>query len=207
MAALYLGGILVSILVAHVFKKTLFRGEAVPFVMELPNYRLPGLKNVAKLLWDKAKDFLQRAFSVILIASLVIWLLQSFNYRLNLVENSQDSIMAMVSGILVPIFKPIGLGDWRICTSLIAGFMAKESVVSTMEVLFASEGGVAAALSIASAVSLLVFSLLYTPCVATIAAVKRELGAKWAVGMVVFQCVTAWIFALGAYWITCLIVR
>jgi len=197
MAGLYLLGILVGILTALIFRKTLFRGEAVPFVMELPNYRLPGAKNVAQLLWEKAKDFLVKAFSVILIATIVIWFLQSFDLHFNLVEDSSLSIMAKLSGLLVPIFKPIGLGDWRICTSLISGFMAKESVVSTMEILFA-DVGVEAALSTLTAALLLIYSLLYTPCVAAVAAVKRELGFKWAASMVLFQCIVAWIICFIA---------
>ena len=194
MTGLYVLGIVVGVLVAFLFKGTMFRGEAVPFVMELPNYRLPGMKNVAQLLWEKAKDFLQRAFSVILIATVAVWFLQSFDLRLNMVTDSQDSILAVVSGWLVPLFQPIGLGDWRICTSFISGFMAKESVVSTLEILFAQN--VSAAISPLSAASLLVFSLLYTPCVAAIASVKRELGGKWAWGVAIWQCVVAWIAAL-----------
>lgn len=194
MAGLYLLGILVGILAACLYKNTLFKGEPVPFVMELPNYRLPGAKNVGQLLWEKAKDFLQRAFSVILLATIVVWFLQSFDLHLNMVKDSADSILAIVAGFLVPIFKPIGLGDWKICTALISGFMAKESVVSTLEVLFA--GGIAGVLSPLSAASLLVFSLLYTPCVAAIASIRRELGGKWAVGVVLWQCVVAWIAAL-----------
>ena len=162
--------------------------------MELPNYRLPGAKNVAQLLWEKAKDFLQKAFTVILMATIVVWFLQSFDLHLNLVENSADSILAMIAGALVPILRPLGLGDWRICTALISGFMAKESVVSTLEVLFG--GGIASVLTPLSACVLLVFSLLYTPCVAAVASVKRELGAKWAVGMVFWQCLIAWIAAI-----------
>lgn len=194
MAGLYLLGIVVGILVAFLYKGTLFKGEPVPFVMELPNYRLPGAKNVAQLLWEKAKDFLQKAFSVILIATIVVWFLQSFDLHLNMVKDSADSILAAVSSLLVPIFAPLGLGDWRICTSLISGFMAKESVVSTLEVLFG--GGIATVLSPLGAASLLVFSLLYTPCVAAIASVKRELGGKWAVAVVLWQCVIAWVAAL-----------
>ena len=193
MAGLYLLGILVGILAACLYKNTLFKGEPVPFVMELPNYRLPGAKNVGQLLWEKAKDFLQRAFSVILLATIVVWFLQSFDLHLNMVKDSADSILAMVAGFLVPIFKPVGLGDWKICTALISGFMAKESVVSTLEVLFA--GGIAGVLSPLSAASLLVFSLLYTPCVAAIASIRRELGGKWAVGVVFWQCAVAWICA------------
>ena len=193
MAGLYLSGIMIGILIAFLYKGTLFKGEPVPFVMELPNYRLPGMKNVAQLLWEKAKDFLQRAFSIILLASMIIWFLQSFDLHLNLVKDSADSILAMVAGVLAPIFKPIGLGDWRICTALISGFMAKESVVSTLEVLFS--GNIASVLTPLAAASLLVFSLLYTPCVAAIASIKREMGSKWAVGVVVWQCVIAWVAA------------
>lgn len=195
MIGLYLLGILTGILVALLFKKTLFKGEAVPFVMELPNYRLPGAKNVMQLLWEKAKDFLQRAFTIIFLATIVIWFLQSFDTHFTLVTNSQDSILAKISGILVPLFKPLGLGDWRICTSLITGFVAKESVVSTMEILFGAEQIITATLSKISAASLLVFSLLYTPCVAAVASVKRELGGKWAVAVVLWQCFIAWFFA------------
>ena len=194
MGGLYFLGIFVGILIALIYRKVLFKGEAVPFVMELPNYRMPAAKNVGQLLWDKAKDFLQRAFSVILVATIVIWFLQSFDFRLNMVSDSQNSIMAAIAGIMVPIFRPLGIGDWRICTSLISGFMAKESVVSTMEILFA--GNVEGALTSLSAAVMLVFSLLYTPCVAAIAAVKREMGGKWAAGVVVWQCVIAWIVAL-----------
>lgn len=194
MTGLYLLGIFVGILAALLYNGTLFKGEPVPFVMELPNYRLPGAKNVAQLLWEKAKDFLQRAFSVILLATMVVWFLQSFDLHLNLVKDSSDSILAMAAGLLVPIFKPLGLGDWRICTALISGFMAKESVVSTLEVLFS--GSIASVLTPLAAASLLAFSLLYTPCAAAIASVKRELGGKWAIGVVVWQCVVAWIVAL-----------
>jgi len=192
---LYILGILMGILAALLYKKTLFKGEAVPFVMELPNYRLPSTRNVMQLLWEKAKDFLQRAFSVILIATIVVWFLKSFDFRFNLVANSHDSILAAVSGLLAPLFIPVGLGDWRIVTSLISGFMAKESVVSVMEILFAGQG-VGAAISSLTAASLLVFSLLYTPCVAAIASIKRELGGKWAVYVVLWQCFVAWIAAL-----------
>ena len=192
---LYLLGIVVGILIALLYKKTLFKGEAVPFVMELPNYRLPSARNVMQLLWEKAKDFLQRAFSVILIATIVVWFLKSFDFRFNLVANSHDSILAAVSGLLAPLFIPVGLGDWRIVTSLISGFMAKESVVSVMEILFAGQG-VGTAISSLTAASLLVFSLLYTPCVAAIASIKRELGGKWAVYVVLWQCFVAWIAAL-----------
>ena len=194
MTGLYLFGILVGILVAFLYKGTLFKGEPVPFVMELPNYRLPSPKNVGQLLWEKAKDFLQKAFSVILIATIVVWLLQSFDIHFNMVEDSGESILAGISGLLVPLFKPLGLGDWRICTSLISGFMAKESVVSTLEVLFGT--GIGTVLSPVATAALLTFSLLYTPCVAAIAAIKRELGMKWAVGVVIWQCAIAWAAAL-----------
>ena len=193
MTALYFLGIAVGILVAFIFKKTLFKGEAVPFVMELPNYRLPGMKNVAQLLWEKAKDFLQRAFTVILIATMVVWFLQSFNWHFNMVSDSSESILASVAGFIAPVFAPLGLGDWRVVTSLISGFMAKESVVSTLEILFGSS--VSTAFTTLSAVSLLVFSLLYTPCVAAISSIRRELGHKWAVLVVVWQCAIAWIAA------------
>ena len=194
MTGLYLLGIACGIGMAYLMKASLFRGEAVPFVMELPNYRLPGAKNVSQLLWEKSKDFLQRAFSVILIASIAIWFLQSFDLHLNLVEDSQQSILAALSGLLVPLFRPIGLGDWRICTSLISGFMAKESVVATMEVLFGTS--IQTAITPLTAASMLVFSLLYTPCVAAIAAIRRELGAKWAAGVVLGQCAVAWLVTL-----------
>ena len=194
MTGLYLLGIVTGILAAYLYKGTFFRGEPAPFVMELPNYRLPGAKNVAQLLWEKAKDFLQRAFSVILIATLVVWFLQSFDLHFNMVADSQDSILAMVAGVIAPVMRPLGLGDWRICTSLITGFMAKESVVSTLRILFGENiGGV---LNTLSAAALLVFSLLYTPCVAAIASIRRELGARWATGVVIWQCVLAWFAAL-----------
>ena len=196
MTGLYVLGILVGILVALLFKNTLFKGEAVPFVMELPNYRMPGVKNVAQLLWEKAKDFLSKAFSVILIATIVVWFLQSFDLHLNMVTDSSESLMATVSGWIAPILAPLGLGDWRIVTSLISGFMAKESVVSTMGILFGES--IHTAISTASAVTMLVFSLLYTPCVAAIASIKRELGAKWAVGVVFWQCAVAWVVAFLA---------
>ena len=194
MTGLYVLGIIIAILVALLFRHTIFRGEAVPFVMELPNYRLPGPRNVMLLLWDKAKDFLQRAFTVILVATIVIWVLQSFDFSLRMVEDPQNSILAAVAGILVPIMRPAGLGDWRICTSLISGFIAKESVVSTLEVLFG--GDISTQLTVATATSVLVFSLLYTPCVAAVAAIRRELGAKYAVALVIWQCVIAWIAAV-----------
>ena len=195
MAGLYIFGIVAGVITALFYRKTLFRGEAVPFVMELPNYRLPSAKNVIQLLWEKAKDFLQRAFSVILIATIVVWVLQNFSFKFNMVEDSEKSMLAIVAGFFAPIFRPLGLGDWRIVTSFISGFMAKESVVSTLEVLFG--GQVETALTQSAAAALLVFSLLYTPCVAAVAAVKRELGKKWAFTLVIFQCVVAWFAAFG----------
>lgn len=196
MTGLYFLGVLTGILMALLFKNTLFKGEAVPFVMELPNYRMPSPRNVLQLLWEKAKDFLQKAFSVILIATIVVWFLQSFDFHLNLVSDSHSSILAALSGLLVPLFKPLGLGDWRIITSLISGFMAKESVVSVLEVLFGTEGGVTAVMTSLSAASLLVFSLLYTPCVAAVASIRRELGGRWAALLVLWQCFIAWAAAL-----------
>lgn len=190
MIGLYVLGILLGILAALLYKKTLFRGEAVPFVMELPNYRLPGAKNVAHLLWEKSKDFLQRAFTVIFVASIIVWLLQNFDAQFNLTSDPQKSILSVIAGFVAPVFAPAGLGDWRLVTALFTGFMAKESVVSTLDLLFAE--GIAAAISPVTALCMLVFCLLYTPCVAAVAAVKRELGGKWALGVVVFQCVTAW---------------
>ena len=198
-SALYVLGVVTGILIALLYKKTLFKGEAVPFVMELPNYRLPGVRNVVRLLWDKAKDFIQRAFTVIFIATIVVWLLQNFNWRFNMVTDSQDSILAQIAGFIAPVFAPLGLGDWRIVTSLISGFMAKESVVSALGVLY--KGGIQSAMTALSAASLLVFSLLYTPCVAAIAAVKRELGFKWSIGVVVWQCVVAYAAAGLVYMI------
>ena len=205
MCALYLTGIVIGILVALLYRKTLFRGDAVPFVMELPNYRLPGLKNVMQLLWEKAKDFLQKAFTVIFVATICIWFLQKFDLHFNLVVDSKDSILAMISNCLVPIFAPLGLGDWRICTSLISGVMAKESVISTLEILFG--GAVKDALTPVAAASLLVFSLLYTPCIAAIASIRRELGRKWAVGMVIWQCMIAWVAAFAVRWLMVLFMR
>ncbi len=196
MVGLYILGILSGILTAFLFKKTLFKGEPVPFVMELPNYRLPSPRSVLQLLWEKSKDFLERAFSVILIASIAVWFLKSFDFRLNLVADSHASILAAVAGLLAPLFAPLGLGDWRIVTSLICGFMAKESVVSILEVLFGAEGGAAAVMTPLAAATLLVFSLLYTPCVASIAAIRRELGSRWAIFVVLFQCAFAWLAAL-----------
>ena len=199
MIALYVFGIVMGIVMALIFKKTTFKGEAVPFVMELPNYRMPGAKNVGHLLWDKAKDFLQRAFTVIFLATIVIWFLQNFDMGLNMVSDSRDSILALAAGALAPIFIPVGFGDWRIVTALISGFLAKESVVSSLTVLFGSTAALQESLTAVGAASLLVFCLLYTPCVAAIASVKRELGGKWAMAMVVGQCVIAWIAAFVVY--------
>lgn len=199
MICLYVFGIVMGILMALIFKKTTFKGEAVPFVMELPNYRMPGAKNVFHLLWDKAKDFLQRAFTVIFVATIVIWFLQNFDTGLNMVADSQNSILAMAAGVIAPIFVPVGFGDWRVVTALVSGFLAKESVVSSLEVLFGSTAVLQSSLTTVGAASLLVFCLFYTPCVAAIASVKRELGAKWAAGMVVGQCVIAWIAAFVVY--------
>ena len=199
MIILYFTGILVGVLTAFVSKNTIFKGEAVPFVMELPNYRMPGPKNVVRLLWDKAKDFLQRAFTVIFFATIVIWFLQTFDLHLNVVTDSKDSILAGIAGIMTPIFAPLGFGDWRVSTALITGFIAKESVVSTLTILFGSVEMIKAVITPLSAVSLLVFCLLYTPCVATIASVKRELGIKWALGMVILQCVIAWVVSFAVY--------
>ncbi len=199
MILLYFGGILMGILMAFLLRHTMFSGEAVPFVMELPNYRMPGAKNVGHLLWDKAKDFLQRAFTVIFVATIVIWFLQTFDLHLNMVSDSRDSILALAAGVIAPIFAPMGFGDWRVSTALISGFMAKESVVSTLSVLFGSTEALVAAITPVAAASLLTFCLLYTPCVAAIAAIKRELGGKWAAGVVVMQCVVAWIAAFIVY--------
>ena len=195
MILLYFGGIFIGIIMALLFGKTMFKGEAVPFVMELPNYRMPGAKNVGHLLWDKAKDFLQRAFTVIFVATIVIWFLQTFDLHLNLVTDSRNSILAVISGYIAPLFAPLGFGDWRISTALITGFMAKESVVSTLSVLLGKTASLAEILNPLGAASLLVFCLLYTPCVAAIASIKRELGTRWASGVVVGQCVIAWIVA------------
>ena len=195
MIALYFGGIAIGILMALLLRSTLFHGEAVPFVMELPNYRLPGAKNVSQLLWEKAKDFLQRAFTVIFLATIVIWFLQTFDLHLNLVTDSQNSILAAVAGLIAPVFTPLGFGDWRISTALITGFMAKESVVATLSILFGSTASLQAVLTPLSAAALLAFCLLYTPCVAAVASIKRELGGKWAAVVVAGQCVIAWLAA------------
>lgn len=199
MICLYFGGILMGILMAFLLRRTMFSGEAVPFVMELPNYRMPGAKNVGHLLWDKAKDFLQRAFTVIFVATIVIWFLQTFDLHLSMVSDSRDSILALVAGVIAPIFAPMGFGDWRVSTALISGFMAKESVVATLSVLFGSTEALTAAVTPVAAASLLAFCLLYTPCVAAIAAIKRELGGRWAAGVVVMQCIVAWIAAFVVY--------
>ena len=205
MGGLYFAGIFLGILVALVLKKSLFKGEPVPFVMELPNYRMPGWKNVRQLLWEKAKDFLQRAFTVIFVATVVIWFLQSFDLRFNMTVQPQESILALIAGILAPVFAPIGFGDWRIVTALISGFMAKESVVSTLSVLLPGQDAIYELLTPASAVALLLFCLLYTPCVAAVAAVKRELGTKWAIAVVVGQCLLAWVVAFLAYQVLLLV--
>lgn len=194
---LYLLGIIVGIVTAVISKKLVFKGEAVPFVMELPNYRLPGIKNVAQLMWEKAKDFLVKAFTIIFVATIVIWFLQSFNPHLGLAADPQDSMLAKVAGFIAPVFSPLGFGDWRVVTALITGFMAKESVVSTLTIL--TEGNIAGLIGRAAAISLLVFCLLYTPCVAAVASVKRELGRKWALLMVLLQCSVAWIVAFVIY--------
>ena len=199
MTGLYLMGILVGVIVALIMKKTIFKGKAVPFVMELPNYRMPSLGNVMRLLWDKAKDFLQRAFTVIFVATIIIWFLQSFDIHLNMVSNEQDSILAILAGWIAPAFAPMGLGDWRISTALIAGFIAKESVVSILSVLFGGASSLMGTITAAAAAAMLVFCLLYTPCVAAIAAVKRELGGKWAMMVVIAQCLIAWICAFSVY--------
>lgn len=196
MIGLYLLGIVVAVLMGLIMKNSIFKGEAVPFVMELPNYRMPGAKNVMLLLWDKAKDFLERAFTVIFVATIVIWFLQTFDFQLNPVEDSQTSILAVVAGWISPVFAPLGFDDWRVTTALIGGFMAKESVVSSLSVLFGSTEALTAVMSGLTALTLLVFCLLYTPCVASIATIKRELGGQWALGVAVFQCVIAWIVAL-----------
>ena len=198
MIVLYFTGILVGILFALLARGVAFKGEPVPFVMELPNYRLPGVKNVGQLLWEKAKDFLERAFTVIFVATIVIWCLQTFDTRLNVVSDSQESLLAILAGVIAPVFAPLGFGDWRISTALITGFMAKESVVSTLTVL--TDGiSITSLLSPLAAAALLVFCLLYTPCVAAITSIKRELGGKWSVLVVILQCVIAWVCAFAVY--------
>ena len=197
MIGLYLLSIVIGIIISLIYKKTIFKGEPVPFVMELPNYRMPGLMNVLRLLWDKAKDFLQRAFTVIFISTIVVWFLKNFDYQLNMVENTGDSILAMISGWIAPLFAPIGMNDWRIVTPLITGFLAKESVVSTLGIVYGD--GILTSMTALTAVSMLTFSLLYTPCVAAIASIRRELGRKWAFAVVVWQCAVAWAASLAAY--------
>ncbi len=199
MIGMYFIGIIVGIIMAFIFKKTLFKGEPVPFVMELPNYRMPGAKNVVHLLWEKAKDFLQKAFSIIFIATILIWFMQNFDIRLNVVADSRQSILAVLAGMITPLFKPLGFGDWRLVTAILTGVMAKESVVSTISILFGSTIEMVSVISATGAMSFLVFCLLYTPCVAAIASVKKELGGKWAAYVVVIQCVVAWIAALIIY--------
>lgn len=199
MIGMYFIGIIVGIIMAFIFKKTLFKGEPVPFVMELPNYRMPGAKNVVHLLWEKAKDFLQKAFSIIFIATILIWFMQNFDIRLNVVADSRQSILAVLAGMITPLFKPLGFGDWRLVTAILTGVMAKESVVSTISILFGSTIEMVSVISAAGAMSFLVFCLLYTPCVAAIASVKKELGGKWAAYVIVIQCVVAWIAALITY--------
>ena len=199
MVALYFGGIAVGILVAMIAKNSIFKGDAVPFVMELPNYRTPGAKNVLQLLWDKAKDFLQRAFTVIFLATIIVWFLTTFSLHLNMVTESKDSILAGIAGVIAPVFAPLGFGDWRISTALITGFIAKESVVSTLSILFGTTTALTSLISTKAAAALLVFCLLYTPCVAAIASIRRELGQKWAIGVVILQCAIAWVCAFAMY--------
>ena len=199
MVALYFGGIAVGILVAMIAKNSIFKGDAVPFVMELPNYRMPGAKNVLQLLWDKAKDFLQRAFTVIFLATIIVWFLTTFSLHLNMVTESKDSILAGIAGVIAPVFAPLGFGDWRISTALITGFIAKESVVSTLSILFGTTTALTSLISTKAAAALLVFCLLYTPCIAAIASIRRELGQKWAIGVVILQCVIAWVCAFAIY--------
>ena len=196
MIGLYFVGIVIGIIMALIFKKTLFKGEPVPFVMELPNYRMPGAKNVMQLLWEKAKDFLQKAFSIIFIATILIWFLQNFDIRLNVVTDSKDSILAAIASWISPIFRPLGFGDWRIATAVLTGVMAKESVVSTISILFGSTVEIIEAVAPAGVLAFLVFCLLYTPCIAAIASIKRELGGRYAAGVVIMQCCIAWIAAL-----------
>ena len=199
MVALYFGGIAVGILVAMIAKNSIFKGDAVPFVMELPNYRMPGAKNVLQLLWDKAKDFLQRAFTVIFLATIIVWFLTTFSPHLNMVTESKDSILAGIAGVIAPVFAPLGFGDWRISTALITGFIAKESVVSTLSILFGTTTALTSLISTKAAAALLVFCLLYTPCIAAIASIRRELGQKWAIGVVILQCAIAWVCAFAMY--------
>jgi len=197
--SLYLLGILVAVVFAFLLKTFGFKGEPVPFVMELPNYRMPGAKTVLRLVWDKAKDFITKAFTVIFVATVLIWFLQTFDAKLNVVTDSSDSLLAAAGGLIAPVFKPLGFGDWRLSTALITGFMAKESVVSTLTVLLGEASAMSAFLTPMGAVSFLVFCLLYTPCVAAIASVKRELGGKWAAGVCLTQCAVAWIVSFIVY--------
>ena len=199
MVALYFGGIAVGILVAMIAKNSIFKGDAVHFVMELPNYRMPGAKNVLQLLWDKAIDFLQRAFTVIFLATIIVWFLTTFSLHLNMVTESKDSILAGIAGVIAPVFAPLGFGDWRISTALITGFIAKESVVSTLSILFGTTTALTSLISTKAAAALLVFCLLYTPCIAAIASIRRELGQKWAIGVVILQCAIAWVCAFAMY--------
>lgn len=201
MVGLYLLGIFVGIIVALILKKTFYRGNPVPFVMELPNYRMPSGRSTLMLLWEKSRDFLQRAFTVIFMATIVIWFLQTFGFHLQQVENADDSILGVIANFVSPVFAPLGFGDWRVCTALVGGFMAKESVVSTLTVLFGAGTAINSILSVSSAASLLVFCLLYTPCVAAIASIRREIGQKYAIAVVVGQCAIAYVVALCAYWV------
>jgi ferrous iron transport protein B len=201
MVALYVIDIAIGILAALVFKNTLFKGEAVPFVMELPNYRMPAMKNVLQLMWDKAKDFLQRAFSIILIATIIVWFLRSFDFSFNLVEE-ENSMLAAIGGLIAPIFRPCGFGDWRVATALIVGFMAKESVAATLSVLFGSTAAITSILTPGNAFALLIFCLLYTPCIAAITSVRKELGMKWALAMVGGTCAIAWAASFITHLIT-----
>ena len=206
MIGLYIFGIVMGVLFALILKKTYFQGEPVPFVMELPNYRMPGVKSVVRLIGDKAKDFITKAFTIIFVASIIIWFLQSFDTRLNTVSDSADSLLALIGNIIAPIFKPLGIGDWRISTALITGFTAKESVVSTLTVLMGgSANGVSNIFTTFTAVVFLIFSLLYTPCVAAIAAVRRELGGRNAVLVAFMQCAIAWLLCLVVYQAGCLL--
>ena len=199
MVGLYILGIIVAILVALISKNTAFKGEAVPFVLELPNYRMPGAKNVAHLLWDKAKDFITRAFTVILLATIAIWFLQTFDFRMNIVTDASTSILAVIAGAIAPVFTLQGFADWRVVTALVAGLMAKESVVSSLTITYGTSAALLSSMATASAAALLVFCLLYAPCFAAIASIKRELGAKWATGLVIGQCFVAWLCSLITY--------
>lgn len=199
MVCLYFGGIIIGCLTAFLSRLTVFHGEAVPFVMELPNYRLPALKNVLHLMWEKAADFFNRAFTIIFIGTIIIWFLQNFDFAFNMTANSSDSILSGISGLIAPIFKPLGFGDWRITTALISGILSKESVVSTLSVLYHSTSDMLTIFSPLACAALLVFCLLYTPCLATLASIKRECGIKWMCTMMILQCVLAWIAAYAVY--------